>query len=153
MATGTPTFDLYGGSGQPTTDLDRRAEEKFPVVSEDEFNQKLLSAVYDSYLDYKQRELNKRVIWMMGYDAGASSVLGAGGGEDWISVHDCNLRDGDRVLCLTESGYMCIGYLLSGAWHSEERGKELSKQGYTVTHYRQLPYPPKPTTVKFNSIK
>lgn len=69
--------------------------------------------------------------------------------EGWISVEarppEIN-KNGDyseRVLVLTSSGLMRVGFMMNNEWFQDHGGKSFNEAGYLVTHWRPLPQPPK----------
>ena len=73
--------------------------------------------------------------------------------EGWIRVED-GLPDihqvakySNRVLCLTNTGKIEVGYLSDGIW-ARDNGHYFSGHGYTITHWQPLPSPPKTDKIR-----
>lgn len=64
--------------------------------------------------------------------------------SQWIDVTEIKSLppNGKRVLCLTESGYMAVGYILNYTFERDSDCNPFYLSGYNVTHYMPLPQPP-----------
>ena len=72
--------------------------------------------------------------------------------EGWISVEDRlpetkeygtpDLMVSDRVLCITHTGLIAVGFLNNKVWIFDAKHNDFKRYGYTITHWKSLP--PKP---------
>lgn len=64
--------------------------------------------------------------------------------DGWIGVDKIDKlpENGKRVLVITSSGLMEVGYLLSGEWERNSTATTFKNAGYQVTYHRLLPPPP-----------
>ena len=62
---------------------------------------------------------------------------------EWIKLKDSLPEEGERVLCIAESGYMAIGFNLHNKMLRDTGCEEFNKVGYTLTHWQTLPKAPK----------
>jgi len=68
-----------------------------------------------------------------------SPSVKAGG---WVSVDDGLPLTGKRVLCITTSGFISVGYNYRDVWEMNDCGESFASRGYTVTHWHPIPTPP-----------
>jgi len=62
---------------------------------------------------------------------------------EWIKLIDCLPIEGERVLCVTTSGNMQIGFNLHEEMYRDGDCNLFKKKGYTVEFWQTLPKAPK----------
>jgi len=64
--------------------------------------------------------------------------------EQWVKIEEGGKMpgEGERVLCLTSSGLMSVGFFYKGVWERNDVSKSFAEHGYTITHWMPLPTPP-----------
>jgi len=62
--------------------------------------------------------------------------------DGWVSVEEGLPLTGKRVLCITTSGFISVGYNYRDVWEMNDCGESFASRGYTVTHWHPIPAPP-----------
>ena len=73
---------------------------------------------------------------------------------EWKIIQDGLPPKGKRVLCVTDTGYMEIGFQLNCKMYRGVSSTEFSESGYRITHWMELPsLPNKNNTMETKKTK